>query len=124
LTVNVKRIREILAAHGHTIDEGQGFLVLKEFYEWFHTNIFVMHSSATAEFLNNLRWGIYRYLQPEFMRSYERVEPEPMYRYTYPPNCVHPLGQAIYWDLMNMVRGRPYFPEFTAAKFTKADYDP
>lgn len=122
LGINVTRICKILAAHGHSIDERQGFLVLPDFYEWFHTNIFVMHSPAIAQFLNDLRWGIFHYLQPEFARSYERVDPEPMYRYKYPSDFIHPLGRAMYWDLMNMVRARPYFRQFKAAQFTKHDY--
>ena len=49
-------------------------------------------------------------------------DPEPMYRYKYPSDFIHPLGRAMYWDLMNMVRARPYFRQFKAAQFTKHDY--
>ena len=68
LSQNVKRLRRALEINGHTIDEGQAYLLLPEFYEWFHTNIFAYHSSTIAEYLNNLRLGIFAYLQPEFAR--------------------------------------------------------
>src|SRR5215218_1142153 len=41
-------------------------LALADFYEKFHTDILNYHASTIAEFLNNIRWGIYEYLQPEF----------------------------------------------------------
>ncbi len=58
-------------------------LALGDFYERFHTDILNYHSSTIAEFLNNIRWGIYEYLQPEFRRSIVWEESNPRkYRYT------------------------------------------
>jgi hypothetical protein len=34
---------------------------LDDFYERFHKDILNYHSSTIAEFLNNIRWGIYEY---------------------------------------------------------------
>lgn len=110
---NVNRICKVLADNGRVIDEGAGFSVLPEFYEWFHTNVFAAQSSAIAEFLNNIRWAIYEYVRPEFMRSFERVDPAPMYRFNYPPNVANSLAKEMYWGLMNMARSPPYFPKFT-----------
>lgn len=52
-------------------------LALEDFYRWFHDDILNYHASTIAEFLNNIRWGIYEYLQPEFQRSivWESREP-------------------------------------------------
>lgn len=122
LEVNVKRICTILAAHGHTIDEGMGYTVLPEFYEWFHSHVFSYHSSLVAEFLNNLRWGIYNYLRPEFERSFEWIDPKPMYRFKYPTGIADSLAQQMYWGLMNMARSKPYFPQFTVSESFKKRY--
>lgn len=67
---NVTQIVRILSHHGKEIDEGMGYTVLPEFWEWFHTHLFAYHASTIAEFLNEIRWGIFGYLQPEFKRSY------------------------------------------------------
>ncbi len=57
LSVIVGQICEILKANGAPIERDDGYLVLPDFYEWFHKNVFSYHSSALGEFLNNLRWG-------------------------------------------------------------------
>ena len=119
---NVKKVCRILANNGHSIDEGKGYLVLPEFYEWFHTHLLSYHASTIAEFLNNLRWGIFHYLEPEFVRSFEQIEPEPSYRYKFPPECTQPLPQAMYWELMNMVRTGLYFPQFTVTPSLKKQF--
>jgi hypothetical protein len=122
LEVNVRRICRILADHGCPVDEGMGYTVLPEFYEWFHTNVFAYQASVIAEFLNNLRWGIYNYLRPEFERSFERVDPAPMYRFKYPSGVAEPLAQQMYWGLINMARSKPYFPRVTVSESFKTRY--
>lgn len=115
LSVNVRRIRKLLADHGHEINEGAAYTVLPEFYDWFHSHVFCYHSSVIAELLNNLRWAIFWYVLPEFERSFERVEPEPMYRFNYPAEVTDPLAQSMYWDLMNLARSNPWFPKFSVS---------
>lgn len=122
LSQNVKRLRRALEANGYTIDEGQAYLVLPEFYEWFHRDIFAYHSSTIAEHLNNLRLGIFSYLQPEFARAYHEVEPRPTYRFHIPSAITHPLAKEMYWELMNMVRSRPYMPRFEVSPYVKLRY--
>jgi hypothetical protein len=123
LSANVHEICEILKANGRTIDPEQGYLVIPEFYEWFHTNIFSYHSSAIAEFLNNSRWGIYDYLRPAFDRSFTKDDPTSIaYRFIYPPNCNRPIAQTMYWDLMNEVRSAPYMPRFEVTRYLKMRY--
>lgn len=122
LSRNVKRLRRVLKANGHAVDEGQAYLVLPEFYEWFHRDIFAYHSSTVAEYLNNLRLGIFTYLQPEFARAYHEVGPRPMYRFHIPSTITHPLAKEMYWELMNMVRARPYMPRFEVSQYAKMRY--
>jgi hypothetical protein len=62
----------ILEANGNKVSVDHGYLIIEEFYEWFHDNVFAYHSSAIAEFLNSIRWGIYDYLRSAFLRSFTR----------------------------------------------------
>jgi hypothetical protein len=51
LRYNVKQLMEIFAANSLIIDEGKAFSVLPDFYENFHRNVFLYHSSTIAEIL-------------------------------------------------------------------------
>ena len=123
LTWSVHEICEILEANGADIGIDQGYVVVPEFYEWFHTHVFSYHSSAIAEFLNNIRWGIYDYLRPEYSRSLTREDPGSIdYRYEYPPHCNEPVAQTMYWNLMNAIRSEPYVPKFGVSRYLKMSY--
>ena len=98
-------------------------LALAEFYERFHTDILNYHGSTIAEFLNNLRWGIYEYLQPEFRRSIIwEAGNLPMYRYTYPDGVVTNLAKNCYWELMNEVRIQPFMRRLQVTRSLKLRY--
>ena len=123
LNWTVQSITKVLAESGVKVDEGQGFLVLPEFYEWFHDNILNYHGSTIAEHLNNIRWGIFHYLAPEFNRSFEKNDPKFLgCRFNQPAGCHDPLAKAMHWDLMNQVRTEPWFPLFTTAPHLKKRY--
>ena len=99
-------------------------LILNEFYEWFHTNIFSYHSSAIAEFLNNIRWGIYEYLLPEFQQAivFENNGHPRKYHYTYPNEVKNNFAKSCYWDLMNKIRSKPYMNKFQVTRYLKMRY--
>src|SRR5947209_4473516 len=80
-----EELKEILSRSGVSVELDEALLALPDFYQWFHDDILNYHASTIAEFLNNIRWGIYEYLQPELHRSivWESRDP-PKYRYTYP----------------------------------------
>jgi hypothetical protein len=122
LEPNVRKIVKLLTSHGKQIDEGMGYAVLPEFWEWFHTHLFAYHASTIAEFLNNIRWGIFEYLRPEFARAY-RVTPNHVdpgsYEFDIPEQISAPIARTMYWELMNMARSRPYFPRFTVTQSLK-----
>lgn len=123
LNRNVLSITKLLAENGVKIDKGQGFLALTDFYEWFHNDILTYHASTIAEHLNNIRWGIFDYLTPEFNRSFEKIDPKIFnYRFNYPEGCHDPMAKAMYWDLMNHVRAKPWFPLFTTTPLLKERY--
>lgn len=112
----VRDIRAILACNGIHIDEGQSYLVIPEFQEWFQDNIFIASSTLVAWHLNEIRWGIYEYLLKEFDRAYtptEIIQGIQMYKYDVPAEITNSLVRSIYWDLMNDVRTGPCFPRFT-----------
>jgi hypothetical protein len=123
LSMNVEDICYILKANGKDIDIDEGYLVIPEFYEWFHDHVLNYHSSTIAEFLNNIRWSIYEYLEPEFRRSFTKDDPASIaYHFIYPPDCNHSVTRTMYWDLMNAVRAKPYMPRFEVTKYLKMRY--
>jgi len=118
-----KELQQTLEASGTPVELEGAMLALADFYERFHTDILSYHSSTIAEFLNNIRWGIYEYLQAELHRSiaWEDGDP-PMYRFTYPEGVVHNFAKQCYWDLMNEVRDQPYVRRFQVTKWLKTRY--
>jgi len=64
------------------------------------------------------RQGIFRYLQPEFERSY-KAESHLSYGFDIPNGCNDQLAQAMYWDIMNRVRAGPLMPQFTISDSLK-----
>jgi hypothetical protein len=118
-----EELRSILNKCNIAIDINDSLLALSDFYERFHTDILNYHASTIAEFLNNIRWGIYEYLQPEFRRSivYDGGTP-PMYHYTYPNGVNSSFAKTCYWDLMNEIRSKPYMPKFKVNHVLKMCY--
>ncbi len=123
LSRNVKKIVRILSVNGIPITEEQGYLLLPGFYERFHDDVFNYLSTLIAEFLNNIRLGIYQYLKPVFDHSYMR-EPFPslLYRYEFPTGCVNDVVKDMYWDLMNKVRAGLFMPRFTTHRYLRDRY--
>ena len=123
LSQMVRLICRVLEDNNVTIDIEQGYLAIPDFYEWFHVNVLSYHLSAIAEFLNNIRWGIYEYLQPEFQRSYTQDDPRSIYyRFDPPQDCITPMATSMYWELMNSVRAKPYMPRFEVTPYLKRRY--
>jgi hypothetical protein len=126
LATNVAHIRDLLEASGYPVSEQEAYLAVENFFEWFHDDIFIYHSSQIAEFLNNIRWGIFDYLRPEFARSWHSVGSAnsnfPKYAYDFPAGCNEPIARAMYWDLMNRVRGKPWMHKFVVSDSFKQRY--
>ncbi len=126
LSANVGHLRKSLAAAGHPVDEQTACLAVENFFEWFHDDIFIYHSSHVAEFLNNIRWAIYEYLRPEFRRSWHLTDKAtkdfPIYSYRVPVEIGEPVARAMYWDVMNRSRSEPYVRRFVVADSFKTLY--
>jgi hypothetical protein len=121
----VGKLRTILAANSTEIDEGQSYLVIPEFREWFQDNIFIASSTRVAWHLNEIRWGIYYYLFSEFRRAYtptEIISGAQMYSYDVPREITDSLVRSMYWDLMNNMRTPPYFSRFTVDPYMRDRY--
>jgi hypothetical protein len=99
-------------------------LVLDDFYQRFHYDLLNNHGSTIAEFLNNIRWGIHEYLQPEFQQSivYEGTEQPQTYNYTYPEKLNDAFAKNCYWDLMNEVGSAPEIRKFQVTRYLKMRY--
>ena len=126
LSANAGRIQNLLRQADRDIDEQMSYLAVENFFQWFFDNIFLYHSSHIAEFLNNIRWAIFRYLQPEFARVYHLTEgatPEfHAYSYHVPEAINQPIARAMYWDVMNRVRQEPWMPRFVIHEVHKLRY--
>jgi hypothetical protein len=120
----VKELKEIFKRNNIVLEDEDALLIIDEFYEWFHDDIFSYHSSAIAEFLNNIRWGIYEYLQPEFHRSIviENNEHPLRYHYTYSHGINNRFAKTCYRGLMNDIRSKPYMKKFQVTEYLKMRY--
>jgi hypothetical protein len=98
LSRRVNDLKNILSRSAVQLSDEDGLLIIDDFYERFHTDIFSYHGSHLVEQLNNIRWGIQEYLQPEFKRSivYEGGKP-PKYSYTYPIGINTAFAKNCYW---------------------------
>lgn len=120
----VKKIQKLLADNGTEADEGQCYLVIPDFQEWFRDHVFVASSTMIAFFLNEIRWGIFCYLRSEFERVYQPNFQSGYQSYSFdvPPEISDPLIRSMYWELMNGVRTKPHFPRFTVSKYLRSEF--
>lgn len=126
LATNVRHLRKLLDEAGHSVSEQKAYLAVENFFEWFHQDIFLYHSSQICEFLNNIRWAIYEYLQTEFWRSFhipaKSTAEFPIYCYHVPTEIDEPVAVAMYWDAMNRSRSQPYVQRFAIPDYMKQRY--
>lgn len=120
LTRQAEIIKKIFERNKVILELTEALLVMEDFYQHFHDDIFNYHSSTIAEFLNNVRLGVHDYLQPEYHHSYVYEGGEFLkYRFTYPANVKSAYGKTCYWDLMNKIRAKPYMPKFLVTEWLK-----
>lgn len=118
-----ERLQSILLVAGIDVSLEEAIEALPDFYERFHDDILIYLSSHICEFLNNIRWGIYHYLLPQYLRSHLRTD-ENLVGYTFqvPPEIKSSYGRGCYLDLMNNVRLRPHMERFNVPKAFKVHY--
>ena len=110
----------MLKKHGYDVAPEQVPLALDDFREHLHADYFIYYASWLAELLNNVRWGIYRYLLPMFRASFL---PDPDggigYTYKYPRTITNDSAKEWFWRLMNQCRSEPYVRPFSVAQDMK-----
>ena len=115
LSRTISDLRGLLKAAGHDVPIQEAYLAAEQFFEWFFDDVFIFHSNQIVEFLNDIRWRVFEYLRPEYERSWHsRGRFHGDYGYHVPESIADPVAQAMYWDVMNRVRGKPYMPRFVA----------
>ena len=116
----------IMKENGQSIHIDQSLIALEDFYEQFHQDIFVYHSSTLAESLNNIRWGIYIYANAERERCVERWYDHEMqlqkYKYNFPPQIISTLGRTYFCNLLNDVINPPHIQRFEVTKYLQMRY--
>jgi hypothetical protein len=75
-------------------------LIMEEFYNQFHNDLFNYHISTIVELLNNLRWAIYEYLQPIYSQSTE---------FFWKELVASALAAASVLDVAGVVQARSYW---------------
>lgn len=117
------KLREVMKSSGLEINQEQALLALPDFYERFHEDILIYLSSHICEFLNNIRWAIHSYLQPEFNQSYHKPNDELiMYSFRVPETIASSYARNCYWNLMNKLRSKPYMQKFIVSVYLKSEY--
>ena len=114
----VNDLRDMLIAAGYNVSIPEAYLATEPFFNWFFDDVFMFHSNQIAEFLNDIRWCMYRYLLPEYEWSHHSrkifIGDYGYYEFRIPDLVANPLAQAMYWDVLNRVRNKPWMERFVA----------
>lgn len=113
---------QLLLHQGHTVPAHLAPFVLNEFRDHLQDNFFIYYASWMAELLNDVRWGIQRYLEPLFHSSIVREEGDfPSYHYVYPAEVTSEAARLWFWELMNHIRSGPLLQPFKASAFLREE---
>lgn len=122
-TRQARKLQKILEGNGKQFSIDKCLIAIEDFQEQFYDDVFSYHSTAIAEFLNNIRWGIFIYSVAERERCVVNRYDEKLdlncYEYKYPSGIISELGRTYYWNLMNDVRRPPYIQRFEVTKYLK-----
>jgi len=122
LTGVSRNVSKLLAEHGYPVAEELIPLALDDFREHLSENYFIYYGTWLSELLNNIRWGLQRYLTPTFAQTYKLADDDSeMYRYEYPEEIQLDVPRQWFWRLMNNVRTRPYLKKFKGAHYLKRE---
>ena len=65
----VSELHGLLTAAGYNVSIQDANLATEPFFEWFFDDVFMFDCNQIVEFLNDIRWRMFEYLQPEYQRS-------------------------------------------------------
>ncbi|WP_320838234.1 hypothetical protein [Zhongshania sp.] len=113
LTGVANRISSFLNDHGYEISTEEIPLALDDFREHLSENYFVYYGTWLTELVNNIAWGVWTYLQPQFERSFRPEGRNSLfYSYDYPKGVSDPIAQRWFDRLMGNIHTRPYLEQF------------
>ena len=106
-------LQDLLKTAGYGVSIQDAKLAAELFFDWYFDDVFMFHSNQIVESLNDIRWRMFEYLQPEYQRSWHPGEKfTEDYRYHIPESVTDPFAQAKYWDVMNRIRVKPLMEKF------------
>lgn len=94
-------------------------LALKDFQEHLDENYFIYYGTWMAQLLNDVRWGIQRYLEPIYISCFTKDSDGSAYKYEYPEGLESEMSKLWFWRLMNHIRSAPYVNKFIAPTIFK-----
>lgn len=111
---------DLVRKQGHEVPPHQAPFLLKDIRDHLADNFFIYYASWIAELLNDVRWGIHRYLEPLFHASIMREGGDsPLYHYVYPAEVTSESARLWFSELMNHVRSGPPVQPFKASRFLR-----
>jgi hypothetical protein len=115
-----KVVARVLTTHGIPVTPEQVPLALDDIREHLQENYFNYYGTWLTELINNVRWGIQDYLQPEYRQSFT---PDPdgglKYGFQFPAQVSDSVAREWYWRLMNHIRSRPFIKRFVVSAYLK-----
>lgn len=121
-----KRLQNILASNGVTIDESEAYSALPNCWDWFHTHLLAFHASNIAEFLNNIRYAIRRYIRPVAKARYRETgiidAHSSSYTFERPVGITNDFAWAQYFDLLQSSLRQANFPIFSVSSSFKTQF--
>jgi len=119
LTGVSKDIHKILEKHNYDVPIEVVPLALEDFQEHLDENYFIYYGTWMSELLNNVRWGIQRYLEPTYRSHFRQGDDQFSYKYEYPEAFESEVAKQWFWRLMNHIRSDPYVNRFSAPSVFK-----
>lgn len=121
LTDKARKLKSILEKYDPRILMDECLLMLmKDIKDFSHDGFIPYHGSSLAEFLNNIRWGIYEYISP--IKSYILYDRMQESINTCFPEIKNILAKHIFYELMGAVKYGPCIPKFQTSRYLKSCY--
>ena len=114
-------IRNLLKENGRSITLSDAYLAIPDLWDWFHTHLFAYHASTIAEFLNEIRYAIRAYVEPQARQAYRRID-ELRYDFDRHPDIIEPFAHWMYFELMQASLREPNYPRFSVTKSLKSQF--
>lgn len=122
LTRLSKRIADLLKQSGYDTSVEHVPLALNDFQERLSEDYFNYYGTWLTELMNNVRWGIQKYLEPTYQASFTPdIDGSIKYAYRYPSSIAKSVPREWFWRLMNNVRTGPYLRPFVGSSYTKKE---